>query len=97
MLQTPVIGVKKNNKLVRWYYSLQDEVKLSSGETSKYYKGLGSHKEADLKHVILTDGISKMILNFEFDDDKIIQEWLGDDSEPRKKYILNNEFSIASL
>ena len=38
-----------------------------------------------------------MIEIVDFDDDQIIDDWLGDDSEPRKKYILENNFSIAKL
>ena len=97
MLQTPVIGVTKKDKLVKWFYNLNDEVKLNSGETSNYYKGLGSWDQDDLKEVVKVDGLSKMINILEFDDDNIIEEWLGNDSEPRKKYILANDFSIAKL
>jgi len=97
ILQTPVIGIKKSKKLVRWIYSLKDDMKLKSGETSKYYKGLGSWKESDLKEIVKKDGLSKMIDFLEFDNDDIIDEWLGNDSEPRKKYILANDFSIAKL
>ena len=97
MLQTPVIGVTKKDKLTHWYYNLNDDVKLKSGETSNYYKGLGSWDVEDLKEVVQADGLQKMINILEFDDDKVIDEWLGDDSEPRKKYILSNDFSIAKL
>lgn len=97
MLQTPVIGITKNDKIIKWYYSLNDEVQLNSGEKSNYYKGLGSWDIEDLKQVIKVDGISKMIDIIEFDDVSIIEEWLGEDSEPRKKYILENNFSIAKL
>lgn len=97
MLQTPVIGVKKGKKLTHWYYSLNDNIKLKAGEVSKYYKGLGSWKETDLKEIVESDGISKMIDIIEFDNDSLIDEWLGNDSEPRKKYILDNDFSIAKL
>lgn len=98
MLNTPVIGVKKNNKLVNWFYSLNDEVKLKSGETSKYFKGLGSWKEADLKYIVEQDGLQKMINLFEWDNDEIIDDWLSDSkSDKRKEYIQANEFSIAKL
>ena len=97
MLQTPVIGVTKKDKLQRWIYSLDEEIKLSSGETSNYYKGLGSWDVEDLKYVVQQDGVQKMIEIIDFNDDKIIDDWLGDDSEPRKKYILENNFSIAKL
>ena len=61
VLNTPVICVKKNNIVQRWYYSLQDEIILKAGEVSKYYKGLGSHNEKDLKSIIETEGLENMI------------------------------------
>ena len=97
MLQTPVIVVNKNDKPVRWFYNLGDTGKLNPGETANFHKGLGSWDEDDLKHVVKTDGLQKMINIVEFDDDNIIEEWLGDNSEPRKKYILANDFSIAEV
>lgn len=98
ILNTPVIGIKKNGKLIRWNYSLQDEVKLASGETSKYYKGLGSWKESDLKFIIDTDGLGKMIDIIDFDDEDVVDEWLSDSTaDKRKEYIMNNEFNIASV
>ena len=98
MLNTPVIGIKKNNKLVKWFYSLNDDVKLQSGEVSKYYKGLGSHKMDDLKHIIKTDGLENMIERFEFDNDEIIDDWLSDEkSDKRKEYIMANNFSINKI
>lgn len=101
MLQTPVIAITKKignkEKITNWYYSLHDEVKLKAGETASYKKGLGSWDIDELKEVIKKDGLSKMIDMLEFDDDQIIDEWLGNDSEPRKKHILGNDFSIAKL
>jgi DNA gyrase/topoisomerase IV subunit B len=97
MLQTPVIGITKKDKMVRWHYNLSDDIKLKSGEVSSYYKGLGSWDVEDLKHVVSTDGVQKMIDIIDFNSDEIIEEWLGTDSAPRKKYILENNFSIAKL
>lgn len=97
MLQTPVIVVTKKDKPVRWYYNLSDSAKLSPGETANFHKGLGSWDEDDLKHVVKTDGLKKMINILEFDDENVIDEWLGDNSEPRKKYILTNDFSVAKV
>lgn len=96
-LNTPVIGIKKNKQLVRWHYSLQDQVVVKNGETSKYYKGLGSWKEADLKHIVASDGLNKMIDKIEFDTHEVIDEWLSDVRvDQRKIYISSNEFNIAS-
>lgn len=99
MLQTPVIVIEKNSKITKWYYNLEDVQPLKSGETSNYMKGLGSWDIDDLKEIIQQDGLDKMIDMLEFDEtsDKLIDEWLGDSSASRKKYILENDFSIAKL
>lgn len=98
MLQTPVIAIKKNKQLVRWYYNLSETVKLKSGEVSKYMKGLGSFKASDLKEIVEKDGVKSMINMIDFDDEQIIDDWLSDKSaDVRKEYILENDFSIAKL
>lgn len=98
VFNTPVIGVKKNNKLIRWSYNLNSPLEIKSGETSKYFKGLGSWKESDLKEVIQKDGISNMIQLFEYDNLEILNNWLSNEtSDKRKEYILENEFNIAKI
>ena len=97
MLETPIIGYLKNGKLQRWSYELSDETPKPN-ETPFYYKGLGSWEKEDLKKVVKTDGIEKMVRLLDFTDaDSSLEEWLGDDSEPRKKHILENEFNIADI
>lgn len=97
MLETPIIGYLKNGKLQRWSYELSDETPKSN-EVPFYYKGLGSWEKEDLKKVVKTDGIEKMVRLLDFTDaDSSLEEWLGDDSEPRKKHILENEFNIADI
>ena len=97
-LDTPVIGVKKGKKLQRWYYSLNDKVLQKSGEISKYYKGLGSWKESDLKYIVQNDGIKKMIKMYDWDSNEIIDDWLNEKkADKRKEYIQNNNFSIAKI
>lgn len=98
ILETPIIAVFKNEKIQRWTYSLDEKLELKNNESSFYFKGLGSWEKDDLQHVIKTDGVSKMIIPLEFTDcDESLDEWLGADSEPRKKYIVDNEFSIVDL
>ena len=97
VLSTPIIMVSKNSKPVKWYYNLDDDVQVSKGETSMYLKGLGSWDSEDLKHIVKTDGIENMISILDFDNDTILLEWLGNNSAPRKEYIMNNEFNIARI
>ena len=101
MLNTPLMGVKKAGKLVKWAYSFSevDENFKSLGET-KYYKGLGSWKADDLKYVVEKDGFLKMLDIFEYDDlaEKTIKGWFGsDEAEYRREKIKDNEFSLVML
>lgn len=97
MLQTPIMTVVKNKKLVSWSYNLGDSPKLKAGESIAYKKGLGSWKEAELKEIIQKDGLENLIQMIKMDQPELIDEWLGSDSAPRKEYILANDFSIAKL
>lgn len=97
MLQTPIMTVVKNKKLVSWHYNFSDSPKLKSGEVVAYKKGLGSWKEDELKEIIQKDGFQNMVRLVNIDDDSLIEDWLGKDSEPRKEFILTNEFSIAKV
>lgn len=100
MLETPIIGYLKSGKIQRWSYELSETDKPKQGETPFYYKGLSSWEKEDLKKVIKTDGIEKMIKKLDFTSeqcDNALEEWLGDDSEPRKIHILNNDFNIADI
>ena len=98
MLNTPVIIISKNKKPVRWSYNLSDEMEIKPGETSKYFKGLGTHTKQSLTPVVEKDGLENMIEILEFDDDSIILDWLEKDRvEQRKDYIQANEFSIAKM
>ncbi len=97
-LKTPIKAVLKNKKIQRWVYELQDEINLKSGEIGKYYKGLGSFKSDDLKHIVKQDGIENMIRIFNIDNKDILNDWLsGDLSDKRKEYLQNNSFDITGV
>lgn len=98
MLQTPVIVYTKGGKVQGWKYTLEDKTEYKGDVT--YVKGIGSWNPEDLKYIISKDGLERMIKIVDFQGTKglqLIEEWLGDDSEPRKKYILKNRFSIATV
>lgn len=66
----------------------------------KYYKGLGSWKEKDIKVLISKYGLDKFIEPFELDDDalRLIDEWVGKkNADVRKEYLKENEFSILGI
>lgn len=98
ILETPVTAVFKGDKIDRWAYNLNDDLKLKKGESTFYFKGLGSWDKGDLQTVLKTDGIENMvsIINFE-ECEAPLDDWLGGNSAPRKVKILENEFSIADV
>lgn len=98
MLQTPVIMYSSNGKIQGWKYNLDDKTEYKGNVT--YVKGIGSWNSDDLKYIISKDGLEKMIQKVDFQGLKglnLVNQWLGDDSEPRKKYILKNNFKIAMV
>lgn len=97
MLQTPVITLEDSKGIKKWFYTLKEaeHIVLKPSEKSFWRKGLGSWDTEDLKMIVQKDGINQMINLIEFDDEKIIEDWLGNDSEPRKISIMKNNFSIA--
>ena len=95
---TPVQAVIKNKQIQRWVYSTNDALNLKSGESGKYFKGLGSWKEKDLEHVIKTDGTLKMLKMFTLDDKEVMDDWLsGSKADKRKEYLRDNYFDITSI
>lgn len=66
----------------------------------KYYKGLGSWKEKDIKSLVAKHGLDKFIKPFELDTDalRLIDEWVGKkNADIRKEYLKQNEFSILGI
>lgn len=96
-LLTPVKYTYKKGVPVNWVYSLDESLKVKKGEEFNYMKGLGSWPVEDLKYVLDADGLGKMIQMFDFNDEEIMDEWLGNNSEYRKKYILDNDFDITMV
>lgn len=94
--ETPIKMIKKNKKPVRWTYDINEELKCGAGETSNYFKGLGTWQVSDLEFVIQKDSLERMIVPFVFDSKEIIDDFMSDSkSDVRKDYIRNREFSIA--
>lgn len=99
-LQTPVKGAMKDGKLVRWTFNLEESVDIKSGESLMYFKGLGTLDPSDIDAVVKQVGmggiLSKMNLNVE-GFEEAMEAWLGDDADTRKRLIIANDFSIASI
>lgn len=102
-LVTPLIMIKDSKgRITDHFFTLAEfkEWEEKSGNKSKgtvqYLKGLGSWEREDLQYLIDKYGIERFIksLTLDLESDKVIEEWLGDDTEPRKKYLRNYNFNI---
>lgn len=97
-LNTPVKAIEKSGKILRWSYSLREDLTPKASETLNFFKGLGSWDKDALMLVVKTDGIDKMLAKVSFEaSEKSLEDWLGDDSAPRKEFIIKNDFSIAKI
>jgi DNA topoisomerase-2 len=94
-LVTPVFFTRgKDKKPKEWVYNVRD-IPQEKGE---YVKGLGSWEIKDLEYIIEKDGLEKMIEIFDASDsDETIEEWLGEDSIHRKRYIQANDFDLIKI
>lgn len=102
-LVTPLILVKDNKgKITDYFFTVSEfnEWEKKKGKGNIFYlKGLGSWEREDLQYLIDKEGFERFIKKFVLDknSDRVIEEWLGDDTEPRKKYLRNCNFNIDKV
>lgn len=98
MFQTPIMSEMKNGLPSKWVYNVREGDSLK-GEV-KYFKGLGSHTERGLQHIVETDGIQKMIQMLEYDEEasETIDAWLNTKrADDRKEFLRQNEFDLINM
>jgi len=96
-LNTPLLIGKKGNKVVDYYFTFPKKTDLKPNIEYNYLKGLGSWNKKDLDQVIeMEGGLDNLLLPFKFDKKatESIDNWYGDDSEPRKDFLRGREFHI---
>ena len=104
-LNTPVVVVKDNNEnLKEWFFTLDDfkewEAKNQSSKLKiVYLKGLGALETKDLDHIIEKQGFDSLLEEYSLDDaaSEYFENWLGDNPEPRKKYMKEYVFDINKI
>lgn len=105
-LQLPLICMKDSKgNIIEMFQTFDDynnwlkENKNTKLEC-KYYKGLGSWKDKEIKALVSKYGLSKFIEPLELDKDalKLIDDWNSKKtSDIRKEYLKENEFSIFGV
>jgi len=105
-LKLPLICMKDSKGKIIEMFNTFDEyntwLKDNKGSKleCKYYKGLGSWKDKEIKELVAKFGVEKFIEPLEFDKDspKLIDDWIGKkNADIRKEYLKQNEFDIFSM
>lgn len=104
-LNTPVVILKDNKDCIKgWFFKLEDfkrweQVNKSSKLKVIYLKGLGSLETKDLDYIISHQGFDSLLEEYKLDDKsyEYIDNWLGSDAEPRKKYIKEFKLDINRI
>lgn len=103
-LRTPLIAIKKNKKIIDYFFDFQSYNKVKSDPKYKggqitYYKGLGTWSADDLKEIIDKDGIDNFIVTFAWDEnsEQALKEWIGSDADLRKPHLKGKTFSFDAI
>jgi len=87
--KTPIIIIQKNKKIQDYYFSLDEDIDTSKGDL-KYMKGLGEYTPELLGQVIEKEGFENMLISFEVEDEKDLDDWLSKEKSDKRKELLKN-------
>lgn len=104
-LQTPLIALKQNNKIIKYFFNFKDYQDYITDNPKikgewKYYKGLGSWANGELKSIISKDGIDKFLKSYEYEENTsgTIFNWMSKTTADfRKEKILEDSISIDTV
>lgn len=104
-LRTPLIVLKKNNKIKHFFFNFDDFNEWSkSNDSSKfdldYMKGLGSWEKDDLIELFANNPLEYFIEDFEWTEDcmKTVHQWLSStEVQSRKDYLTENTFDMFKV
>jgi len=106
-LNTPVVVLKDTkDKVQKWFFTVDafkawEKANPNSKLKVIYLKGLGSLEIDDLKYIIsqTPGGFDGLLDEFGLDSesDQLFEDWLGDNAEPRKKYLNEYTFDMDML
>lgn len=106
-LNTPVVIVKDNkDKIKNWFFTFNDFKQWEAKQdktTNKlkiiYLKGLGSLETKDLDYIIEQNGFDSLLEEYHLDEQSLeyIDNWLGSNAEPRKKYIKEFDLDLERI
>ena len=88
ILHTPIMEVRKNNKIVKSFYTLADykKYKLKAGEKVRYLKGLGSlNVDQYKKYLIENPKLERVVLDEDCHD--LLDVVFGDDPKLRREWL----------
>lgn len=104
LLRTPIVTARKNGKMMRYFFDIKTyNAAKKAGELNgmqlTYYKGLGTFKPEVLAAIFAESPIESFMDTLVWDDNanEALKEWVGPDSEPRKKYLRGKTFQLDAV
>lgn len=104
-LNTPVVLVKdQRDNIKAWFFTLDqfkewEKKNPDSKMKIVYLKGLGSLDTSSLDFIIQHEGFDNLLEEYKLDESsqEYFENWLGDNAEPRKKYIMDFSLDIDKI
>lgn len=96
-METPLLIGMKGDKVEEYYFEFPEKSKMKKTLSYHYLKGLGSWTKSRLNQVLEKEGgMENLLKPYESDKNssKVIQDWFGKDTEPRKVALRGREFHI---
>lgn len=94
-LRTPLVTLKKGDKILKYFFTFEEyqaylaEHPRVSGEW-KYYKGLGSWADGELKGIIDKEGLDRFLVTFDYTEDthEILVNWMSKETSDFRKEMI---------
>lgn len=102
-LNTPVVSLRKNGKVINYFFTLDEYHQFIDKNPNikgdwKYYKGLGSWSKGELKDIIEKEGFARFLTKFEYDKEthnKLVNWMSAKTADYRKMMIKASQLDIS--
>jgi DNA gyrase/topoisomerase IV subunit B len=104
-LQTPLIALRRGSAIVEYFFNMEDYKEFVKSNSNvkgewRYYKGLGTWAEGELRTLITKDGLDNFLKTYNYDDltNEKLTNWMSKQtSEYRKNLIKESYIDIDAV